>query len=867
MDMEKILSLAKELGISPEEMIKKIEKKKKETGVTHEEATEKVKQEHINPDGTKYVEKRVSSRVVRRRKKHEEPKVKKEEPKEEPKEDLKEVKKEAKDLKDSKKAVEEKKRVVKDAPKESKEKEQKSEEEEIKKLEEIKKAKEKLEKKLKEQITQKRKKVSKVVHVKEEKDKKPEQPREKAEVKDTDKRIEPKVEPKIEIDTKDKKTKEKDFKHKPDEDKKKKRKVKRFKTIFDKKKKLKDVEITDELDLGKEGIGEKGIEAEDKKEKVKKKKVSTMPIAKESKRKIKLESDEITVGDFAKIINVKSGELIKKLMENGIMATINNSIDIDTAALIATEFGYEVEKVTNVEEKIISTFSQADKEEDLVPRPPIVTIMGHVDHGKTSLLDRIRQTNVTATEAGGITQHIGAYRVEIDDNIITFIDTPGHEAFTAMRARGAQVTDIVVLIVAADDGVMPQTIEAIQHAQAAEVPIIVAINKIDKANANPEKVINQLMEYSLIPEELGGDTLFVKVSAKTGEGIKELLEAILIQAEMLELKANPNKNAKGYVIEAKLEKGRGSVATILVSEGTLKIGDSLVAGTHFCKVRAMIDYRGKRIKEATPSTPVEILGFSGVPEAGEVVFALKSEKEAKELIAHRINKSKEKEMAQKQKISLEDLQKQILQGELKELNVIIKTDVQGTADAIKLSLEKLKTEEVGVKIVATGVGGITEGDVLLAQASHAIIIGFNVRPDSKARKLAEREKIEIKTYSIIYELIDDIKKALEGLLEPEFEEEYHGRAEVRQLFNVPKVGVVAGCYVVDGKITRNSKIRLLRDNVIVFEGELASLKRFKDDVKEVQAGYECGMGIANFNDLKVGDIIEAYSMVEKARTL
>jgi translation initiation factor IF-2 len=642
MDREKILSLAKELGISPEEMLKKIEKKRKDAGISHEEATEQVKEEHIVSDGTKFVEKRVGSRVIRRRKKPEEAKTKEEVKPEEPE--------------------------TKDAPEEI---DEKPKEKEIRKLEEIEKAKEKLKEKLKEQIKKKRGRPKKVV-VEDDKKEKEEKPKKEPKKLKTVPEAEPKIEPQVEIISKDKKVKEKEAKHKVEEDKKKKRKVKRFKTIFDKRKKLKDkdIEISGELDLSKEtAVGEAG-DMEGKKEKGKKKKSSTMPIVKESKRKIRLESEEITVGDFAKIINVKSGELIKKLMENGIMATINNSIDIDTAALMATEFGYEVEKITNVEDKIISEFDKTDKEEDLLPRPPIVTIMGHVDHGKTSLLDRIRKSNITSTEAGGITQHIGAYRVEVDNHIITFIDTPGHEAFTAMRARGAQVTDIVVLIVAADDGVMPQTIEAIQHAQAAEVPIIVAINKIDKDNANPEKVINQLMEYNLIPEDLGGDTLFVKVSAKTGKGVKDLLEAIIIQAEMLELKANPNKNAKGYVIESKLEKGRGTVATILVSEGTLKIGDFLVAGTHFCKVRAMIDYMGKRVKEATPSTPVEILGFSGVPDAGEMVFALKSEKEAKDLITHRINKSKEKEITQKQKISLEDLQKQILEGELKEVKLL-----------------------------------------------------------------------------------------------------------------------------------------------------------------------------------------------------
>ncbi len=855
MEMEKILSLAKELGISPEEMLKKLEKKKKEESSSSEEAAKKIKEEHVSEKHPDFVEKRIAKRVIRRRKKVVE------EPVEDKKtEDIQEPVDTAKEAPEKPKE-ETKEKVVKKRGRPPKKKSDEAEEE--KKRIEFEKAKEKLEKKLKEQQTVKRR-VKPVKIIKEEKEEE-----KTKKVKTIEKTIETPDIPVIEEskkEFKDKKLKEKTAKEKAEEKKKTRKQVKKFKTIFDKRKKLKDVSITDDLDDIKGS--KKGIHVDDKKpdkEKADKKKLSTMPIVKESKRKIKIESEHITVGDLAKKINVKASELIKKLMANGIMATINNSIDIETATLIAEEYGYEIEKIANIEEKIIAQIETEDKMEDLKSRPPVVTIMGHVDHGKTSLLDRIRETNVTDTEAGGITQHIGAYFVEIDGNHITFIDTPGHEAFTAMRARGAMVTDIVVLIVAADDGVMPQTVEAIQHAQAANVPIIVAINKIDKPNANVDKVVNQLMEHNLVPEEFGGDTLTVKVSAKTGEGIKDLLESILIQSEILELKANPNKNAKGYIIESRLEKGRGSVATILVTEGTLHVGDCLVAGNYFCKVRAMNDYTGKKIKEAPPSTPVEILGFNGIPDAGEIVMALKTEKEAKELIEHRINKEKEKEQKSRQKISLEDLQKQILEGELKELNVIIKADVQGTSDAIKTSLEKLKNEEVAVKIIASGVGGVTEGDVLLAQASHAIIVGFNVRPDSKARKLAEKEHIEIKTYSVIYDLIDDIKKALEGLLSPEFEEEYHGRAEVRQTFNVPKVGTVAGCYVVDGKITRNSKIRLLRDNVIVYEGELASLKRFKDDVREVQAGYECGMGMVNFNDIKVGDIIEAYDIIEKSR--
>ncbi len=855
MEMKKILSWAKEVGISPEEMLKKIEKKRRESNSSTEEIAEEIKKEHIvKIEGKDFEEKRVGKTVIRRRKKEdkqaeEKAPLKQEEEKENK---IKDAPLEEKKTDEKPEKRKEKIKTVEEKPVVEEKKEQ-SEKQRI----EILKAKEKLAKKIKEQSKKKVKKT--------EEKKKPDKTEKQEEVKKE-------TEEKTVIETKEKfsspqvKEKEKFGKKRDDEEiKPKRKKVKKLKTIFDKKKKLKGVSISDVGDDSK--IDDLNLTPEERAAKEKAKKVSTKPIVKESKKRIKIASDEITVKQLAADLNIKASELIKKLMANGIMATINNSVDIDTATLLANEYGFEIEKVSNIEEKILEKITKTDNEEDLQPRPPVVTMMGHVDHGKTSLLDRIRKTNVTSTEAGGITQHIGAYHVEVDGNKITFIDTPGHEAFTAMRARGAKVTDIVILIVAADDGVMPQTVEAIQHAQAADVPIIVAVNKIDKSNANPEKVINQLMEYNLIPEEFGGDTICVKVSAKTGEGIQELLESILLQTEILELKANPNKNAKGFIIESKIEKGRGTVATVLVTEGTLKIGDCLVAGTYFCKVRAMTNYKGKRIKEATPSTPVEILGFNGVPDAGEVVIALKNEKEAKELIEHRINKLKEQSSSQQQKISLEDLQKQILEGELKELNVIVKTDVQGTADAIKTSLEKIKNDEVRVRIIASGVGGITEGDVLLAQASNAVIVGFNVRPDAKARKLAEQEHIEIKTYSIIYDLIDNIKKALEGLLTPEFEEVYHGRAEVRQLFSVPKVGIIAGCHVLDGKITRNSKIRLLRDNIIIHEGELASLKRFKDDVKEVQAGYECGIGINNFNDLKVNDIIEAYSLDQKERTL
>jgi len=856
MDKEKILSLSKELGVSPEKIIKIIERRKKENR-EHTSLEDEIRAEKRKKDEEeKFQEEKVAKGVIRRRRK----KVVVVEKKPETPEITEEKKEETKPP--EKKEVVKPPKVIKRKPKKVVVKEDK--EREKRKLEEILKAKEKLEKKLKEQIEIRKREIKK--EIEEEISPKPVE--------------EPIPEPTPVIDKKEKKKKFIPSEEAPEKAKKKKRR--KFKTVFDRKKRITDTEFEEDMGVGIEeqtelekkveeeidkGEIKKVEEAKTKAKKEKEKeKVSTKPIVKEHKRKIKIEGDTIVVNELAKLLNVKANEIIKKLMENGVMATINQAIDYETAALISSEFGFELEKEEDLEQRILSKLYQEDKPEDLKPRPPVVTIMGHVDHGKTTLLDKIRKTKVAEMEAGGITQHIGAYSVEVDGKKITFIDTPGHEAFTAMRARGAKVTDIVILIVAADDGVMPQTVESIQHAQAAEVPIIVAINKIDKPNANPEKVINQLMEYNLVPEEYGGDTLFVKISAKKGEGIDDLLEAILLQAEILELKANPNKRARGFIIESRLDKGRGPVATVLVTEGTLKVGDNLVAGKFYCKVRSLIDDKGKRIKEAGPSTPVEVLGFNGVPEAGEEVIAVESEKQAKELAEYREQKEKERKTVAK-KISLEELYSQIQKGELKELNLIVKGDVQGTVDAIKVALEKLSTDEVKVKIIGSGVGGITESDVLLATASNAMIIGFNVRPDTKARKLAEQHHISIKTYSVIYDIVDDIKKAMEGLLEPEYQEVYHGRAEIRQIFNIPKVGVVAGCMVIDGKVTRNSKVRVLRDNVVVYEGELASLKRFKDDVREVQAGYECGMRIENFNDIKEGDIIEAYSIEEVKRKI
>lgn len=575
--------------------------------------------------------------------------------------------------------------------------------------------------------------------------------------------------------------------------------------------------------------------------------------------------EHITVNELAGLMGIKAVELVKKLFSMGIIATVNQTIDAESAQLLCAEYDIDVEVKTVTEDDLLP--KEEDDPSKLKPRPPIVTVMGHVDHGKTSLLDAIRKTKVADSEAGGITQHIGAYEVVLDGRSITFLDTPGHEAFTTLRARGANVTDIVILVVAADDGVMPQTKEAIDHAKAAGVRIVVAVNKIDKPNANPEKVKTQLAEYGIIPEEWGGEYQFQEISAKNRIGIDDLLERVLLEADILELKANPDRLAEGIIIESKLDKQRGPVATVLVRNGTLKNGDFFVVGPTFGKVRAMFNYLGKPVKTAGPSMPVEVMGFSSVPDSGERFIALPNEKIARQIAELRAAKRKESELKEKSKISLNDLFDKIKEGEIQELNIVIKADVQGSVEALKTSLQKLSNNEVKVNIIHDGVGGINESDVLLAAASSAIIIGFNVRPDNNARSVAEREDVEIKLYSIIYEAIDDVKNAIEGMLKPEIKEQVIGKVEIRQVFSVPKVGKVAGCYVQEGKVTRNSKVRIIRDNIVIYDGNIGTLKRFQDDVKEVVAGYECGINIEKFNDIKEGDILEVYEIVSEKREL
>ncbi|QWU46415.1 MULTISPECIES: translation initiation factor IF-2 [Bacillus] len=577
-------------------------------------------------------------------------------------------------------------------------------------------------------------------------------------------------------------------------------------------------------------------------------------------------SGSLTVGDLAKKLSKEPSEIIKKLFMLGIMATINQDLDKDTIELIATDYGIEVEEEVVVSETEFETFiDEQDDEENLKERPAVVTIMGHVDHGKTTLLDSIRNSKVTAGEAGGITQHIGAYQVDVNDKKITFLDTPGHAAFTTMRARGAQVTDITILVVAADDGVMPQTVEAISHAKAAGVPIIVAVNKMDKPAANPDRVMQELTEYELVPEAWGGDTIFVPISAIQGEGIDNLLEMILLVSEVEEYKANPNRYAAGTVIEAQLDKGKGTIATLLVQNGTLRVGDPIVVGTSFGRVRAMVSDIGRRVKVAGPSTPVEITGLNEVPQAGDRFMAFADEKKARQIGESRAQEALVAQRGEKSKFSLEDLFQQIQEGDVKEINLIVKADVQGSVEAMAASLRKIDVEGVKVKIIHTGVGAITESDVILASASNAIIIGFNVRPDVNAKRTAELEKVDVRLHRIIYKVIEEIESAMQGMLDPEFEEKVIGQAEVRQTFKVTKVGTIAGCYVIDGKITRDSGVRIIRDGVVIFEGQLDTLKRFKDDVKEVAQNYECGITIERYNDLKEGDIIEAYVMEEVKR--
>ena len=575
--------------------------------------------------------------------------------------------------------------------------------------------------------------------------------------------------------------------------------------------------------------------------------------------------ETVIISELAKAMSKTAAELIKALMGLGYMATVNQEIDAETATILGEEFGITVE--VKVDDKMEILVDDEDDESTLEARPPIVTVMGHVDHGKTSLLDAIRNTNVIAREAGGITQHIGAYQVEINGRKITFLDTPGHEAFTEMRARGAQVTDIAILVVAADDGVMPQTVEAINHAKAAGVPIVVAINKIDKPGANVDKIRQELMEYELVDEEWGGNTIMVPISAKKEQGIETLLEMILLVADVQELKSNPNRNARGTVIESKLDKGRGPVATVLVQKGTLHVGDILVCGTEFAKVRAMVDEKGRRTKAAYPSMPVEVLGFSDVPPAGEIFVCVNEEKDARYIAEHNSREKREQDMDKTAMVSLDDLFRQISEGSVKDLNIVLKADVHGSVEALSQSIQNLSTDEVRVNIIHKGVGAIVETDVKLAEASNALIIGFNVRPDAHTKREAESVGVQILMYRVIYEAIDSIKAAMSGLLDPEYKEVIIGHVEVRDVIKVPKVGAVAGCYVVDGKVTRNAKARVLRNGIVIHEGDMASLRRFKDDVKEVQTGYECGICIENYNDIKIDDQIEIYDMVETKRSI
>ena len=586
---------------------------------------------------------------------------------------------------------------------------------------------------------------------------------------------------------------------------------------------------------------------------------------KASKRIIKI-SESISIGELAKRMGVKVAELIGKALGMGMMVTINQSVDEETAAILASEFNYDVENVAvDNEEELIA--QEPINEANLKVRPPVVTVMGHVDHGKTSLLDYIRNAKIVDGEFGGITQHIGAYDVHHEKGDIVFLDTPGHEAFTAMRARGAKVTDIVILVVAADDGIMPQTKESISHAKEAKVPIIVAINKIDKPDANAEKVKQSLTEFELVPEEWGGDTIFVEVSAMTGQGIDDLLDMIILQSEVLELKADPKRRAQGTIIEARLDRGRGAVATVLVQQGTLKIGDAIVCGAEYGRVRSLVDDRGQQVKNAGPSVPVELVGLSGVAEVGAELYVLQDERKARQVGETRKLRQREKELEKTGKISLDDLYSKIQQGEVKELKTIIKGDVIGSIEALDESLGKLGDERVSVQVIHKAVGGISESDVMLAAASNALIVGFNVRPEASVQSLAEKESVEIRLYTIIYDVVEDVKKAMSGLLAPKSVERVVGHVEVRQVFNISKIGTIAGGSVTDGKIERNNNVRLLRDSVVVYDGQLSSLKRFKEDVKEVKNGFECGLGIENFNDIKEGDVVEAYVIDEVQQEL
>jgi len=631
------------------------------------------------------------------------------------------------------------------------------------------------------------------------------------------------------------------------------------KKFFKKKISFRRKEVVEGKDLYTKGYrGRKGLKAAKARAAVSKQKPQ-ITIPKAIKRRVKID-DTIILSDLAKRMKIKAGEMIKKLMDLGVMATVNQTIDFDTAVLVASEFDYELEKAAFEEEAVMKVVK--DDPEKMIKRPPVITIMGHVDHGKTTLLDVIRKTKITESEAGGITQHIGAYHVDTNKGPIVFLDTPGHEAFTAMRSRGAKITDLVILVVAADDGVMPQTIEAINHAKAAEVPIVVAINKIDKPNAEPERVQRELAETGLVPEDWGGETIFLEISAKENQGIDDLLEMILLQAEMLELKADPDKKAAGCVVEAKLDSGRGPVATVLVQEGTLRAGDPVVCGVHYGKVRALLNDRGVKVESAGPSIPVEIIGMSGVPQAGDEFIALAGERDAKQVSLHRVQKQRARGLAKTSRLSLEKLYEQLQEGEVKDLNLIIKADVHGSIEALEDSLTKHSNDEVKINVIHAATGTITESDISLAAVSDAIIIGFNIRPSSKVQAFANDESVDIRYYNIIYNVIKDIKDAILGMMSSTFEDRTLGRAEVREMFHVPKVGAIAGSYVTDGKIERGRLVRLIRDGVVLYDGKISSLKRFKEDAKEVSSGYECGIGIENYNDIKVGDLIECYYLEE-----
>jgi translation initiation factor IF-2 len=849
----RVYELARDLNLDSKELVEKLKagglEVKNYMSTLDEEATVKARDIVAGRVSEVVEEKRIKPTVIRRRKKIVE--VKKEEPVVEPDEELEKV-----EITPVEEAPTEEEVPVEAAPEEIEEK--------IKK--EVSVEAEPEEPAVKEKPKKTKKAKKKPVHEPAKIIKAPEEGPLKAQIAEKkEKKTARQVQPThpgppsvIEVEA------EKEKKGKPAKKKDKKRGSKKqdVETVAVRRRKL---EVFERADLYE---GRKGPRKERRggkgKDSVKKLKQTEITVPKASKRRIKI-PDQVTVAELAKAMGIKGVEVIRKLMALGSPSGINQSIDFETASLVADDFGYEMELDLFDVDSIVGDVE--DKAEDLKPRPPVVTIMGHVDHGKTSLLDYIRKSNIIGGESGGITQHIGAYYVKTNNGDIVFLDTPGHEAFTAMRARGAKVTDIIVLVVAADDGVMPQTTEAVNHARAADIPIIVAINKIDKPEADIDKVTRELAELQLVPEAWGGDTIFGNISAKTGEGVEEFLELLSLQSEILELKENPDKPARGTVVEARLDKSRGPIATVLIKSGTLKQGDCFVCGEHFGKLRAMLDHRGKRLKSAGPAFPAVIYGISGVPMAGDEFIVVPDEKTAKQVIDHRQSVIRASATGPRGVVSLDDLFERIKEGDIKELNVILKADVQGSIEAVSESLLKQSTEAVKVNIIHASTGAITETDVMLASASGAVIIGFNVRANPRGKEVAAKERVDIRYYDVIYNVIKDVRLAMTGLLEPTYEESVLGRANVKEIFRVPRAGTVAGCYVTDGHLERSAKIRLLRDDVVVFDGKMASLRRFKDDVKEVQSGYECGIGLEGFQDIKPGDVFEVYQMKEVAAEL